>query len=506
MRRAILVAAGSAVVVGTGLCAGPALGAFTPRAIYSTIPGHATAQIPGLPGLEFRTLATPYASGDYSRWIFRGQTNETSNRDFVILTNTGTSNGQVIAKQGTAVPGVAGQNFGTIDVQLDVNNAGHAALAFNTVPQGGTGNTKNVARFDGTNFSVVARQGTPSSQIPGATYAGGANLNDPQITTDGRVGFRAAAMTGVPAGTEQAIILGDAVLARKGQTVPSNQSGGQTTPYGGSSNSQGFNSNYTYVNPSGSSFVTGAKVARFDIGGTNEVFVLVKNNVVQLEEDQQLPGAPAGQILSELNCYPNIAANGDALVRCFSRGAGGQFSVDVHHFYINSTLVARRGDAVPGGAPGELFANTLDTSVNVFPSASGNALGDVAYTAGTDNPNTNRNQVLILRDAAGNSGVVMREGDGVDLDGDLDVDAFIHAFGSNTIDGSYFAPTSFLADDLTMILKVELRSESDPAAATVLGQAYIQVQIPEPATGVVALAGACGMLIRRRGRRTRARC
>src|SRR5688572_8088651 len=450
MRHTTRVAAGAAFVGSMLVGASESQGALLARAIYSTIPGHATAQIPGLPGREMRTLGSPYASGAFSRWVFRGQTDETANRDFVLL--TGLSGGQLVAKSATAIPGFAGQNFGTIDVEADVNNAGHVALSFNTVPQGGTGNTKNVGRFDGTNVNIVARQGTPSTQIPGATYAGGANLGDAHITTDGRVGFRAAGLVGVPSGTEQAIILGDSVLARKGQTVPSNQSGGQTTPYGGSTNTQGFNSRYTHINASGSNFVTGAKVARFDMGGTNEVFVLVNNNLVQLEEDRQLPGAPAGQILSELNCYPNIAANGDALIRCFSRGAGGPFDVDVHHFYVNSTLVARRGDAVPGGAPGERFANTLDTSVNVFPSASGNSLGDVAYTAGTDNPNTNRNQVLILRDAAGNSGVVMREGDGVDLDGDLDVDAFIHAFGSNTIDGNYFAPTSFLADDLTMIL------------------------------------------------------
>jgi MYXO-CTERM domain-containing protein len=500
MRHTTRVAAGAAFFGSLVVGSSTSSAALVARAIYSNIPGHATAQVPGLPGREIATLGSPYASGDFSRWVFRGLTTETTARDFVVLTDG--SGGQLVAKNGTAVPGVAGQNFGTIDVECDVNNAGHVALGFNTVPQGGSGNTKNVGRFDGTGVNLVARQGTASSQVPGATYAGGANLGDAQITTDGRVGFRAAGLVGVPSGTEQAIILGDAVLARKGQTVPSNQSGGQTTPYGGATASQGFNSRYTHVNASGSNFVTGAKVARVDIGGTNEVFVLVNNNVVQLEEDQQLPGAPAGQILSELNCYPNIAANGDALVRCFSRGAGGPFSVDVHHFYINDAHVAGRGDLVPGGAAGERFANTLDTSVNVFASAAGNSLGDVAFTAGTDHPNLNRNQVLILRDAAGSAGVVMREGDGVDLDGDALPDAFIHAFGSPAIDGSYFAPTSFIGDDLSMLMKVELRTESDPTAGvTVLGQAFISVQIPEPGAGVMAVLILAGATLRRRRRR-----
>jgi hypothetical protein len=497
MRHTTRLAAGAAFVGSVVIGSTTSSAALVARAIYSTIPGHVTAQIPGLPGHEFRNLGAPYASGDFSRWVFRGQSEEpTASRDFALL--TGPSGAQVVAKAATAVPGLAGQNFGTIDVECDVNNAGHVAIGFNTVPQGGTGNTKNVGRFDGTNMNIVARQGTPSTQVPGATYAGGANLGDAQITTDGRVGFRAAGLVGVPSGTEQALILGDTVLARKGVTIPSGQSGGNQTPYGGSSASQGFNSRYTHINASGSNFVTGAKVARFDIGGTNEVFVLVNNNAVQLEEDQQLPGTPAGQILSELNCYPNIAANGNALVRCFSRGPGGQFDVDVHHFYINNTLIARRGDAVPGGVPGELFARTLDTSVNVFPSAAGNALGDVAYTAGTDNANLNRNQVLILRSASGASSVVLREGDGVDLTGDLVPDAFIHAFGSPAIDGSYFAPTSFLADDLTMVMRVELRSESDPTGtATALGQAYITVQVPEPGA-TIALLGCAPALLRRR--------
>jgi hypothetical protein len=154
-----------------------------------------------------------------------------------------------------------------------------------------------------------------------------------------------------------------------------------------------------------------------------------------------------------------------------------------------------------GGAAGEHFFHSLDNSANVFASAAGNDLGDVAYTAGTDNPNANRNQVLVLRDAGGNSSVVMREGDGVDLNGDSIPDAYIHAFGSTAIDSAYFSPTSFLSDDLTMLMKVELRTESDPTgAATVLGQAYIRVQIPEPGTGAMLLIGLGAAACRRRRR------
>ena len=84
--------------------------------------------------------------------------------------------------------------------------------------------------------------------------------------------------------------------------------------------------------------------------------------------------------------------------------------------------------------------------------------------------------------------------------GDALPDAYIHAFGSPAIDGSYFGPTSFIADNLTMLMKVELRSETDPTgAATVLGQAFISVQIPEPgAAGLALLATGAAVLGRRR--------
>src|SRR5688572_18015943 len=136
MRHATRVAAGAAFVGSFFVGSSESSAALVARAIYSTIPGHATAQVPGLPGREMRTLGSPYASGDFSRWVFRGQTDETTNRDFVVRTDG--SGGLLVAKAGAAVPGVAGQNFGTIDVECDVNNAGHVALGFNTVPQGGT--------------------------------------------------------------------------------------------------------------------------------------------------------------------------------------------------------------------------------------------------------------------------------------------------------------------------------------------------------------------------------
>src|SRR5688572_354016 len=138
MRHTTRVAAGAAFVGSIFIATDDSSAALIARAIYSTIPGHATAQVPGLSGREMRTLGSPYASGDFSRWVFRGQTDETANRDFVVL--TGGSGGQLVAKAATAVPGFAGQNFGTIDVECDVSNAGHVALGFNTVPQGGTGN------------------------------------------------------------------------------------------------------------------------------------------------------------------------------------------------------------------------------------------------------------------------------------------------------------------------------------------------------------------------------
>jgi hypothetical protein len=108
------------------------------------------------------------------------------------------------------------------------------------------------------------------------------------------------------------------------------------------------------------------------------------------------------------------------------------------------------------------------------------------YGGVTSNPDLNANAVLVFND----SFVLVREGDPVDLDGNglFDDNTFISVF--NNEDG-------FLTDDLRFYFAADLRD----GAGTALGQAFMVMQVPEPAAvGALASLAGAALLRRRRAR------
>ena len=94
MRRSTDTARWVAAVAALGV--GGSLSAGTIEAIYTNIPGHPTAQVPGVPGEEFRSPLAPfltlYGSPIGAHWIFKAFTdNPDSNANDVIVAGSGTT-------------------------------------------------------------------------------------------------------------------------------------------------------------------------------------------------------------------------------------------------------------------------------------------------------------------------------------------------------------------------------------------------------------------------------
>jgi hypothetical protein len=465
-----------------------------PVVVYSTIPTHDSSLLPGSTTERITNLNFPFRSDNGQYWVTRFQTDaSTTNGQNQVFVRTGPSGGQAMLRGNTAVPGLGTELFSTLEPQVRINDIGEIAFSFRSRP-GTTGAAAyNVGRLDSSGaFSLVARTGEAVPQITGASYG---RVTDANILNDGRIGFQSTHMTGVDQWTEQAVFLGDQLVARKAFTIPTGQSGGQTTPYGGPNLFQGFNSLYLQFTPDGGHWLTGGKVDRLDEGGTNQVYGIVVDNHMVMEEDLPILGTP-GTKLQELNAYPTLGPDGTWYARVFDQNPANRFDVLDHFLVRDGEILHRNGTDVPGGEPGEHFARIATNNANVFFNIQGNAAGDFYFGAATDHADPFLRQVIVLN----NEEVILRSGDEVDLDGDgLGDDLFIHAFGESAIDGSHFYNTGFLTDDGLMTLRVMLRDEAIPAGtANIVGQAYITYQIPEPASAVAAVGLLGGCLLRRR--------
>ncbi|MEC9373464.1 MAG: PEP-CTERM sorting domain-containing protein, partial [Planctomycetota bacterium] len=205
-------------------------------------------------------------------------------------------------------------------------------------------------------------------------------------------------------------------------------------------------------------------------GATTGDDVLVYNNSVVIQEDSTLSGfaSPVSAITESI-----METNGD----WYARGSND----DGQDWLLrNGALIAKTGDAIPGGLPGETISDALFGSA--FFTMGGNNNGDVFWGATTSNLDPEADAVIVVNDM-----VILRQGDAVDLDGNglLDDGVFVDIF--NNDDG-------FLTDDLKYYFTADLVD----ANGSSLGQAFLRIEVPAP--GALALFGLAGLAGCRRRR------
>jgi hypothetical protein len=336
---------------------------------------------------------------------------------------------------------------------LGINDAGQ--FSFSGIDAAATTQDAYVAKWDGTQFVSVAREG---ALVPafGDGEAFGTTFGSATIRSDGSVSFMAN-MT--PAGaTDQALFRADGTIsvARKGVDIPADQFGDASFTYkafdSGGTLGQGFHMSADGLSWSMTGTVNNTVTTADDVG--------VYTGAVKIEENVTLPGGLFVETTAAASpLYMYTESNGDWYA--YGSNNGGQDWV-----LRNAALLAATDTPIFTGAT-ELWDDA--PYAQCFFLAVGNNNGDFVV-GGTTNSTTDRaNAVLVLN----NTTVVMRENDPVDLDGNgtFDDDTYVRTFRDDQ---------AFLSDDGELYIVVRLRSGAAAfcgATDTDIGQALVRINV-----------------------------
>lgn len=439
----------------------PAFASAGTTVIYSEIASSSTSDVPGLPGVKFDGFDRPYRSPDGSYWALTAGTDLGFSEDEVLVFGSGVS-GAVTIREGTPAPWAPGENTGSLDTNLSINNAGQYVFATNT--DGPSTADEYIVLWDGANFVTAAQEGQGVPGIAGETY--GSYLLSANIDNSGAVGWKAYSTNGgLPSDQDDFLIHNGTVLAQAGNPAyaPTGQGGGGTENWGnfGLSSSADF-----YVSTDGNTWVTQGSLT----GSSDFNAVFAVNNDIKVQEGYTIGDftSPVESIVEGIG-----TPGGDWYVR-------GDNDDQQDWVVRNGDVIARTGDAVPGGFADENFSDVRYSAC--FFAMTGNDVGDFVYGAVTDYVDEDLDAVIVLN----NESVLLRQGDPVDVDGNgaYDDDAYIDIFNNDD---------SFLTNDGWYYFTADLRD----GAGSGIGQAFMRVQIPEPTTLGLVLVGALALLRRR---------
>ncbi len=459
----------SAVVVCTGVALILGLSAVCPAgdvtAIFAT--SGSLSGVPGDPSLSFVSFDRPVRSPNGQFWALLARTNAPSASDAIYLTGQGTI-GTVRVREGVTElePGRTAESMA--DRRIGINNIGDFAIPANL-----TGSTADdaviVKGFAAGGFVITAREGSPvpaaAGLPPGTTYGLISNsVNSVQLTTLGNPSFTAPVVgSGITSSNDLSFFRPDGSLAlREG-----------VAPYG-----NGVSSSF-YVDATGTRWLAQANVAGAPTTSDDGLWVDGVNVLREgFEVHASMPSATYGTVSSFY--LPTMESNGDWFAR-------GRTNLGFGFAVKNGAVLAKTGDAVPGGDPGEVWSSAAWTyaASPTFFHLSGNNNGDYILGGFTSNPDGTRNAAWVLN----NSEVVLRSGDQVDLNGDGVLDnAFIYFAGP----ASGASPTfvgGFLTDDLWFYFNSDIRD----AFGNDLGDAFLRVRVPEPGAFLLVLIAAAGL-------------
>ncbi len=430
--------------LGAGFMAASVMAA-PPKVLYSTIQTSPTSDVPGLTGLKFDNDASgflrPYRSPNSKHWIMEAQLNvaTTADDEVILVGNALTGLGTVVIRENNQAPWApTGQLVGPIREKMQINNAANFAFGHNLAGTAPTTADEEIVSSIGGVLAAVATEG--GAGPAGEAY--GAVLHSAGITNDNRVAFVANSTVGALGTTQDDfVLLGGTIISQSGISgTPSGQLFTETWNL--------FDTDETYVNGDGDVVFSRGTLT----GATTSNVALAVNNQIVLQESVIYAPLTAGVLTVSETL---LTADGDWFAR-------GETAGDVENFVIrNGTVIAITNQAVPGGLPGEIFDDAIFDAC--FFTMGSNALGDYFVGGVTNATDENANAVIVLNGEE----VILRENDGVDVDGNglADDDAFISVFNNED---------TYIDNNKILFFTAELRNG---AGAALTAQAFLRLPL-----------------------------
>ncbi len=442
------------VVIAIGVAIGVAAGAAELEVIFTEVPGHPTAVVPGALDAngdpvfaEFSAMELFTVSADGSRWIMKARNTLASDLDTMLVIGSGTK-GTILAQE--AQPIIGGAPGEVYDF------FGSGPPCFNTLGQfvytaraRGTSSLQKGIFFDGADFHVVRSQNDPAlglldvPQNPTGDELFGNSVGSMHLLDDGTIGYQDSTIQNIHSSRRPAIFYDDTSFRQSGVSMI----GGLLW--------DSLDSNEFRTTPDGATWIAEGD----DEGVTTEDDILVVNDVVVLREASVIPGTA----IVVADFFQTTLANSGTW---FTRGddpANDDWAV------VNGTLVAATGDPVAGPGP-EHWGDALGAFA-------GNSAGDWVLAGNTDGADPATDSVIVFNGER----VVVREGDPVDLDGNgqFDDDAFIGR-GDPTLT-AFNANDIALTDDRTLYFYAPLRDAAgnDLGAGGLTGDAFLRLSLAD---------------------------
>lgn len=416
------------------------------QVIYSKVPGHPTAAIPGAVDLDgnpaasdFRALEELIFAPNGSQWIVKGRTQLGSDNENIMILGSGTS-GTMFAQEGQHIlggqPDERYEFFSSSIGRFDDNgNFAYAARA-RTQRNGSTSapNGQRVLYWDGTTTTLRFRQGdlitglvdVPANPQGDETF--GNSVTSIHLLNDGTIGSHDTTIGNIHSTRRPALMYNSAAFQQSGVTTFTDIDGSTTR---------------TWVTMSDAFYTTPDGAHWMAIGrGDGQVFpevTLVRDGLAVLKTGQPIGGSAV--ILGTIPAW-DIKSNGDWWARGADTGTGDYAA-------RNGVVVAKTGDPITPGS-GETWGDTF-LAFNI------NEAGDWVLVGNTSEGDLGRDNVMVLNGET----VLAREGDAVELDldgnGDFD-DAFIGR-GNNTL-AAFEANDVFINEAGDVYFFASLRDEA----------------------------------------------
>jgi len=418
------------------------------RGVASNVAGHASSEVPGLPGVRFSTTGfeRPFRSANGERFVMVADTDfATTTADGVLM--VGSSSGLTLGAQEGQI-GPDGFAWGAIDPIAGINDAGHYVFSNNTTA--GTTIDEVIVKWDGSQFSYVIAEGNPTPTLPGAW---GTSIGSASIQSNGTVSFQAN-FTGATTSTDTGVFRdnGNVVVGQEGVTVPTGQIGGAGFTIKamdtGVTDGQGF-----FVSADGAHTLWSGTVN----DATTQDKVVVVDNDVKIQEGAIINGSSLTSPVSTV-LFSHMESNAD----WFAYGANADGS---DYAVRNGVVIGTNGTPITTGST-ETYGDA--SFAQTFFLLAGGPTGSYVVGGVTNAPALS-NAVIVLNGTT----VVARENDPVDLDnnGAFDDNVYIRGFIDDFafISGTDLYTVVRLRDTAT----AQGCSTADPD----LGQALIRIPI-----------------------------